>query len=346
MTRLERVACPVCGGARSRCYVRKFGLDLVKCRDCGLVYANPRLREAELLERYESPLFFDEYLRNFRAAPEGYDPAFVRGHYRIFLDIAGRYFAPGKKLLDVGCGAGFFVKAAEEAGWKAEGIEISRLASRYAREVVQANVRTARLEAADLAPDSFDLITMLDLVEHLPDPVETMTLAYRVLKPGGVLIVATPDLRSLSRMFLGRCWAALSPAEHLANYDARTLRAALEGSGFRIVAMKNLLILNPEYTHSPETRAARTFKAVHSRFEKTRFAGHLHGFEGLDLVHAGDPGRPHLADLSLAKRFARRAYLRMKGMLRGDILVAIGQKKRFDAISDLKLHETGVRILL
>jgi len=324
--RLERVACLVCGGARSRLYARKFGLDLVKCRDCGLVYANPRLREAELLERYESPLFFDEYLRSFRAGPNGFDPDFVRGHYRIFLDIVGRYFASGKKLLDVGCGAGFFVKAAEEAGWKAEGIEISRLASRYVREVAQVNVRTGRLEDAGSAPDSFDVVTMLDLVEHLPDPVETIALVHRVLKPGGVLIVATPDLRSMSRMFLGRSWAALSPAEHLANYDARTLRAALEGSGFRIVAMKNLLILNPEYSHSPGTWAARTFKAVHARFEKMRFAGHLHGFEGLDLVHAGDPAAPHLAELSRAKRLARRVYLRAKRVLRGDMLVAIAAK--------------------
>ena len=328
MTRLERVACLVCGGERSRIYVRKFGLDLVKCRDCGLVYANPRLGDSELLERYESPLFFDDYLRNFRADPNGFDPDFVRRHFRIFLEVVGNYFAPKKKLLDVGCGAGFFVKAAEEAGWVAWGVEISLLASEYARKVVRTNVRTARLEDAGFAPDSFDLVTMLDLVEHLPDPVETIALAHRVLKPGGVLIVATPDLRSLSRMFLGRRWAALSPAEHLANYDARTLRAALERCGFRIVAMKNLLILNPEYTHAPGTRAARTFKAVHARFEKTRFADHLHGFEYIDLVHAGDTAAPHLAGLSFGKRLARRAYLQAKRVLHGDILVAIAAKSR------------------
>jgi len=129
-------------------------------------------------------------------------------------------------------------------------------------------------------------------------------------------------------MFLGRCWAALSPAEHLANYDARTLRAALERCGFRIVAMKNLLILNPEYTHAPGTRAARTFKAVHARFEKTRFADHLHGFEYIDLVHAGDTAAPHLAGLSFGKRLARRAYLQAKRVLHGDILVAIAAKSR------------------
>jgi 2-polyprenyl-3-methyl-5-hydroxy-6-metoxy-1,4-benzoquinol methylase len=323
---MERVSCLVCGGERSKLYGRKFGLDLVKCRDCGLVYAHPRLPAGELEKRYESPLFFDDYLKNLRATPGGYDPAFVKSHFHLTLGLLERRFAPGKRLLDVGCGAGFFIKAAEEAGWEAVGIEVSKLSSRYGREIVRADVRTGRLEDAGFAPASFDMVTMLDLVEHLPDPLATLRAASAVLKPGGILIVSTPDFRSLSGRILGRSWAVFSPGEHLAVFNARTLAMVLNKAGFRVQAMKNLFVLNPAYTHDPERRPTRTFRRIHSRLEKTRFMDHLHGFEFLDLFYAGEKGAPHIAGLGPAKRLARGAYRRAKRWLRGDILVALALK--------------------
>jgi len=318
--------CPVCGGRRSRFYARKFGSGLVRCRDCGLVYAEPRFPAAVLLERYESRDFFDAYLANLGASREEYDPELIRRHYHPFLGLIGRFFAPGKTLLDVGCGAGFFVKAASEAGWKADGVEISKRGTEYARRVVGADVRNARLEDASIPDAGRDLVTMLDLVEHLPEPVRTLREARRILKPGGVLVVSTPDFRSLSRRVLGRCWAALSPGEHLANFDAGTLGRVLKRAGFSLLAVKNLLVLNPDYTHDKSRWAYRIFKRVHKRLEKTSFFGRLHGFEYLDLIHAGEPASPHLAGLGPGKRFGRRAYLKAKRFLRGDILVAVARK--------------------
>jgi len=326
MTGRVKGGCLVCGSRRSKVFARKFGLTLVRCRDCGLVYAEPRLSEDALLERYESREFFDIYLENLGATREGYDPAFIRRHYHLFLGLIGRFFAPGKTLLDVGCGAGFFVKAAAEAGWRADGIEISKTAAEYARRVVGADVRNSRLEDASIPDAGRDVVTMLDLVEHLPEPVRTLREVGRIVEPGGVLVVSTPDFRSLSRRVLGRSWAALSPGEHLANYDGRTLASVLRRAGFDVLAVKNLLVLNPDYTHDKSKIAHRIFKKMHERLEKTTLFDHLHGFEYLDLIHAGDPKSPHLDGLSRGKRLSRRVYLKAKRILRGDILVAVARK--------------------
>jgi 2-polyprenyl-3-methyl-5-hydroxy-6-metoxy-1,4-benzoquinol methylase len=248
---LERVPCGLCGGPRYRRYARKFDLDLVKCRDCGLVYANPRLVEAEVLKRYNPDYFYGEYLPTFNAGPTSFDMELIRKHYALFLRILSRSRAPGRRLLDVGCGAGFFLKAAQEAGWDAEGVEVSAAAAAYGNEVLGVKVRNAKLEQGGFPPETFDVITLLDTIEHLPHPLASLTEVRRLLKRNGLLLLNTPDLRSLSRLFLGKAWAVLSPAEHLYNFTAGTLGRLIAKAGFEVVAVENLLAFNPEYTHKP-----------------------------------------------------------------------------------------------
>lgn len=322
----ERDGCPLCGSHAVSALCAKFGLDLVRCKGCGLIYADPGLSQAELLKRYDSPAFFDEYLRALHATPSGYDLEFLERHYRLFLDFLQKFQAPGRRLLDAGCGAGFFLKTAEARGWIAEGVEVSAPAAAYARDITGVCVRHGRLEDKLFSGAAFDVVTLLDLIEHLPDPIGAIKETWRLLKPGGILILSTPDFNSLSRFILGKAWAVLSPAEHLINFTEATLSLALSAAGFHIIGIRNLFIFNPEYSHDKSKKAAVRWKRVHARLERKKLMDHIHGFEYLDLMHIGEVKAPHMEGMRFSKRLSRMAYLWAKRWLRGDMLVAAAQK--------------------
>lgn len=284
---LESVACRLCGRRNSRPYATKFGLYLVKCRSCGLVYAEPRLTEADIMKRYSPEYFFKEYLPVFRADEKSFDLDLVRGHYHLYLRLIAPLAGPGRRLLDVGSGAGFFLKAAESDGWDVEGVEVSEAAAGYAARVLGVKVRQAKLEGVGFGADSFDVVTLLDTIEHLGDPERAMAEILRILKPGGRLILNTPDLGSHSRRVFGTNWAVLTPAEHLQNYTGKTLRRTLEKAGFRVVGIRNLLQFDPEYTHDKASRRYHRWKKRLERERTKKFLEKAFWIEYTDLVKLG-----------------------------------------------------------
>jgi len=319
----ETVSCPLCGGLRSRTAAVKFGLRLARCRGCGLIFANPRLRRAEVEKRYDSPEFLAEYLKAHRATPAGYDRASLADRYRPYLDMIRGRLHPGAKLLDVGCGAGFFLKEAEAEGWAAEGTEISRSLAAYGREVVGVTVRLGTLEELNGPPGSRDIVTLFDVLEHVPEPQRTLEEVGRLLRPDGLVLISTPDYGSLSRLFLGKAWAVLSPAEHLSLFTEKTLRKLVEGSGLELLSITNTLAFNPDYTHRPGFRRA-LWKGLLGRLSRTGLAARLLAHESRAAAAveqpAGAAGRQ-----PTARRLLAALYAKIRKRLRGDILVALAR---------------------
>ncbi len=262
------VPCALCGARDTRRLYTKFDYGIGRCRRCGLVYANPRAPESRILERYNRDYFWNEYLPA-AGAPEGrIDFDFIDGRNRPMLDFARRHAPEGRRLLEVGTGAGLFLKAAERAGWDVAGLELSAEAAAFARERLGLNVREERAEAMTFGPASFEVAVMSEVIEHLFDPRAVLDAVYRALRPGGVILVTTPNFSALSRHALGASWSVLSPLEHLYYFTEATLGRMLEASGFSIMESRPILplqptyVMNPAATHAPASWRAKRYREL------------------------------------------------------------------------------------
>ena len=270
---LERVPCALCGGTATSPYLVKFGYPIVKCRRCALVYCNPRLTGEETDKRYSSEYFRHEYLPTVLPPGGPDDGAFLDQRYRSPVALLEQSGAVRGRVLEIGTGAGFFLKAAARAGWDAHGLELSADASAYARATLGLNVLQSAAEDMPFEPGTFDAVAMFEVIEHLRDPMRVLRAARRAVRNGGVLVMSTPNLNALTRWALGKDWAVLSPAEHLYYFTERTLRAALEGAGFSRVdyvrefePWLHFETMNIRYTHAPRSWRARAYTRLVERY--------------------------------------------------------------------------------
>lgn len=227
--------CNACGHDRFRALLRKDGYDLVRCAACGLIcVANPPTDE----ERARIYSFESGYHVSLDA-----DRASVAFHTREAASNLRmlRRHARGGRLLDIGCSTGLFLAAARGIGWTGQGLEYSPDSSRIARELHGLDVRTGELRPDTFAPESFDVVTLWDVIEHLPDPHATLRLIWRVMAPGGLLILKTPNadglyprasLRLAARLGF---WGHAEPPGHLYQFSVRTLTRMAERAGFSVV---------------------------------------------------------------------------------------------------------------
>jgi 2-polyprenyl-3-methyl-5-hydroxy-6-metoxy-1,4-benzoquinol methylase len=198
---------------------------IVQCRQCGLVYANPRGDAQELQDTYEAvedPLYVQER--------KGRVLTFER-HLRPLEAITGPPAA--RPLLDVGAYTGVFVEIAARHGWDAWGLEPSFWAVEQARSR-GLQVIHGTLEGADLEPGRFDVVTLWDVIEHLGDPYGSLRQVHRFLKPGGLVVLHTIDIDSLFARLMGARWPWLMEM-HLYYFSRRTLRAMLTQCGFEVI---------------------------------------------------------------------------------------------------------------
>lgn len=226
------ITCALCAARDTRRLYTKYGWGIERCRRCGLVYANPRAPEEAILARYSSDYFWKEYLPA-AGAPEGrIDDAVLDGRHGPMLEMIRGVAPRARRLLEVGSGAGLFLRAASRAGWEVAGLELSSEGARFARERLGLDVRTERAEAMSFEPGSFDVAVMFDVIEHLFDPRAVLEATRRALGPGGLLVVTTPNFDALSRYALGVDWAVLSPLEHMYYFTEATLARLLGAAGF------------------------------------------------------------------------------------------------------------------
>ena len=208
------------------------GYTIVACRGCGLRFLDPQ-PDAVSLEQ----LYAETYYHSGDSVKLGYarytaEAANWRATFRDRL----RWLPPAPaRVLDVGAAAGFFVEQARAVGYDARGVEPSGWASGFARDELGQPVDTGMLEAQRYADASFDVVTMWEVIEHLPDPRAFLAEVSRVLAPGGTLAFSTPDAGSPAARLSGRRWLGwYKVPEHLWYFDKPSLRRLLAEAGFQI----------------------------------------------------------------------------------------------------------------
>jgi SAM-dependent methyltransferase len=202
-----------------------------RCASCGLVYLSPRPTLTEMASYYPGDYAL------FRTATE--HPDWRPFRWIQQRDIQQRCrdaqrLIPRGRVLDIGCGTGEFLAAMKERGWESVGIEPSELAACYAREQFGLDVHSGRLEDVVLPDASFDVITLWTVVEHLHDPIMVMKLAFRLLRPDGLLVLSLPDPGSLDAHWFGPSWVGYDTPRHLSLFSPKSFGSLLAQSGFSL----------------------------------------------------------------------------------------------------------------
>jgi SAM-dependent methyltransferase len=228
---LVRVPCPLCGGHRTRHERVVHGFALERCAGCDFVFVSPQYPPEAILDDYRE-----------RGNPDGLaahyahvtTPAVLAGYDRVLTELEAAL--PGRgRLLDFGCGPGYFVERAARRGWRAEGVEVGEWAQRAASERGVTTVHVGRLAAQRFPDGCFDVVTANQVLEHLPAPREELAEIRRVLRPGGLLYVEVPNYRRIS-ILVGRDRFELNyPMAHVNYFTPATLRRLAEACGFDVL---------------------------------------------------------------------------------------------------------------
>ena len=228
------VRCPRCEADDANLRHRLVASSIVTCRRCGQSYVDPRVSTAEIERKLQmwaaQDVVDEERLR------QAFDASALEYYARLLACIAPHLRSPGRRLLDVGCGTGAFLKVARDARWLVSGIGLGIASARFAGENLGLSVRRGSLYDFEAPAASFDAVSMIEVIEHLERPREALLRVRRMLAPQGLLLVTTPNFDSLyRRMFGARWWVVNCEDEHIVLFTLDTLAGMLADCGFEVV---------------------------------------------------------------------------------------------------------------
>jgi 2-polyprenyl-3-methyl-5-hydroxy-6-metoxy-1,4-benzoquinol methylase len=250
--------CPACLSSRNSLVGTKNNFNLLRCRNCGTMYAKMVLENSETAEEVKD--LYDHY----------YDfadytlPKAAQISLQKIVDSFNDFRSSGN-LLDIGFGEGGMLSVAEKNGWKCFGTELSPQALKYGEEMGWIVSQDAFSDAR-FPHEGFDIVTMVELIEHVPNPDFFLETAYNLLRPNGLLFLTTPNTNSINRRCLGAEWSVISPPEHITIWSAGGLKEALNRNHFTMQKIRTEGF-NPVEIIGKYRPAAKTDKAPVHRNE-------------------------------------------------------------------------------
>lgn len=239
--------CIVCGGEGEENLriqdhmVSQETFTLQECGSCGFVWTSPRPNQSAIGRYYDSPAYLSH---------DSEQKSFFAFVYRLL-----RWYAAKRKVktveaatmsagqkgsawLDVGCGVGVFLNEAKSQGHAPYGVELSDKARAQAEQRLQSKVFTSVEEVSG----AFDAITLWHVLEHLPEPKETLVRLHTLAKPGAALVVAVPNRETLDAKIYGAQWAAWDVPIHFWHFSKKDMTALMKQSGWKVTAIQPMLL--------------------------------------------------------------------------------------------------------
>ena len=233
----EIVNCPLCGSNEPIKIDEECGLGIVRCKVCRLIYVSPRVKASH--ENYwgDKNIYYNEARLIF----EGKKPHHRDKNYDAEIRFIQRFKREGK-WLDVGTNMGFFLRKVVKAGYQAEGVEPSPALSSLAQEQFNLQIHQKMFEDVDLPEKNYDIITMIDVFEHISNPSLVLQKAHRLLKDDGILVIKVPNGNyNLLKMRLRKMFGLKSNLytwnayEHVIHYTVDTFSKIVDKHGFKVI---------------------------------------------------------------------------------------------------------------
>ncbi|MFW6352023.1 MAG: class I SAM-dependent methyltransferase [Bacteroidota bacterium] len=233
--RLVCYPCPLCGSSQ---YKKRFvvdGLDIVECLNCEMVYVSPRVCNEQIVDIYKDRYFQRDSkigYQNYVSTAELRRKTFRKWYSQVEPCLPSQ---KGRRALDIGCAAGYFLEVLEKNGWQAEGIELDSI---MFQQLKKSRFSVYNVPVEQFVPDhKYHLITLFDVLEHLPDLDNDFRKFREMLVPEGTLVLVTPNLHSFQSRILGRRWYLLKPLEHITYFSPKTLKKMASKHGFTVTKL-------------------------------------------------------------------------------------------------------------
>jgi ubiquinone/menaquinone biosynthesis C-methylase UbiE len=241
--KLEKVNCYGCGQAKGKAFIsgnddltgKPGRFKFVKCTSCGLVYQNPRIAIEGIKEFYDNEYIAHRKKSDWGVLTRFYNRAMEK-HDREKDKIVRKAFLPGpnSKILDVGCAVGTFLSFMKNRyACSVSGVDFTDLAAQNTERGI--DFSCGLFYETTFAEKSFDLVTMWHFLEHDYDPMRSLKKAYKVLKPGGYLIMEVPRLDSASFKLFQDRWPGLQAPQHTVLFDKQNFLKFAERTGFELI---------------------------------------------------------------------------------------------------------------
>lgn len=212
-------------------FLFKNGYWIYRCPRC--LFAQTDLHRdylAFVKEHYSKGYFLGDPTRSAYANYELDKPVIVRNMQKFLAQIQKRKHSG--TLLDVGCANGYFVELARSAGFDACGFDPSSYAVAQAKKLVGASrIKEGTIQEVGYKPNTFDVITLFDVFEHLQDPVSDLVKLRSLLKKDGIIVIATGNTQSVASQILGRRWTFYIPPQHLSFFNKKNMTEFLASVG-------------------------------------------------------------------------------------------------------------------
>lgn len=226
--------CPICASSDRKTVMQRFGRCVVQCQECetGYMDAFP----ADLDDVYSHEGYNDTQETNYLHNVDYRKKRFALER----LTIIRRYMAKGAsqtRILDVGCGTGWFLEVALSEGFTVSGLELGKEIAAATSKRLKIKVFTDTIQALP-AEQMFDVITLFDVLEHVPDPRSVLEAVRAHLHPGGIALIFCPNLDSVGISILKERSSLVMPAEHLFYFTPNSLRRIIEESALEIAAFQ------------------------------------------------------------------------------------------------------------